>query len=175
MHPFLQCTNHVHRIQCTSKFLCKRVSSMISSASFKRAQKIKKNLSFTHLFQQSFPDSSTIIPYTLITTDTADSVISAPLLISPSNCTPVNFLTSVPASALPYDSIQRSSYTFMLRTILDGRIRSAQNIRSNHLYSIRRGNCYFLLNPTPDLNNCYMIHTNSPLLLTVDPFQFILD
>ncbi|PKC59056.1 hypothetical protein RhiirA1_469988 [Rhizophagus irregularis] len=128
---------------------------MIFPASFKHAQKIKKNLSFTRLvlsfstlrtlvlpfscplrsvdlFQQSFPDSSTTTPHILITTDTSDSDISAPLSVSPLNCTPADFLPSVSASALPYDNTQHSSYTFMLRTILDGWIQPARNVGSNY-------------------------------------------
>lgn len=157
--PSLQRTNHIRRIQRTSKFLCKCVFPMIFPASFKHAQKIKKNLSFTRLvlsfstlrtlvlpfscplrsvdlFQQSFPDSSTTTPHILITTDTSDSDISAPLSVSPLNCTPADFLPSVSASALPYDNTQHSSYTFMLRTILDGWIQPARNVGSNCLYFI---------------------------------------
>ncbi|PKY60497.1 hypothetical protein RhiirA4_431175 [Rhizophagus irregularis] len=52
--PSLQRTNRPGRIRRTPKFLCKRISSMISPASFKRAQKNKKNLSLTRLVLSSY-------------------------------------------------------------------------------------------------------------------------
>ncbi|CAB5393060.1 unnamed protein product [Rhizophagus irregularis] len=73
-------------------------------------------------------------------TGTADNDISASLSVPSSNCTSVDFLPSTTASALLYDNIQQSFYTFTLR------------------------NCYFLLDPAPDLDNCYTIYTNSSLL-----------
>ncbi|PKC63117.1 hypothetical protein RhiirA1_464203 [Rhizophagus irregularis] len=89
------------------------------------------------------------IPSLQLTFDTADSDISALPPVSSLNYIPVAFLPPASASALCYDNIQPT-----------------QNVRSNRLYFIQRGNCYFLLDPTSDLNNCYTIHTNSPLLST---------
>ncbi|CAB5198753.1 unnamed protein product [Rhizophagus irregularis] len=199
------CTPSTRRTNClrpsrrTHKFLCKRVSSMISPASFKRAQKIKTKLSFTRLvlspstirllvpplsrpsepispFQNTFLDSSLITPRISVSEDTADYDINVPSLVLSLNCTPAEPLPAISTSAfLLHDNVQCSSYTFTLRTILDGRIRPARNVGSNRLYSIRRGNCYFLLDPTPDSDNCYSVHTNSPLLSTMDPFQFTSD
>lgn len=59
-----------------------------------------------------------------------------------------------------------------MRTILDEWTQPARNVGSNRLYSTRRGNCYFQLDPSPDQDNCYMIHTNSSLLFTANPFKF---
>ncbi|CAB5185507.1 unnamed protein product [Rhizophagus irregularis] len=172
---------------------------MISPASFKRAQKIKTKLSFTRLvlspstirllvpplsrpsepispFQNTFLDSSLITPRISVSEDTADYDINVPSLVLSLNCTPAEPLPAISTSAhLLHDNVQCSSYTFTIRTILDGRIRFARNVGSNRLYSIRRGNCYFLLDPTPDSDNCYSVHTNSPLLSTMDPFQFTSD
>ncbi|CAB5190207.1 unnamed protein product [Rhizophagus irregularis] len=199
------CTPSIRRTNClrpsrrTHKFLCKRVSSMISPTSFKRAQKIKTNLSFTRLvlspstirllipplsrssepispFQNTFLDSSLITPRISVSEDTADYDINVPSPVLSLNCTPAEPLPATSTSAhLLHDNVQCSSYTFIIRTILDGRIRPARNVGSNRLYSIRRGNCYFLLDPTPDSDNCYSVHTNSPLLSTMDPFQFTSD
>lgn len=199
------CTPSTRRTNClrpsrrTHKFLCKRVSSMISPASFKRAQKIKTKLSFTRLvlspstirllvpplsrpsepispFQNTFLDSSLITPRISVSEDTADYDINVPSPVLSLNCTPAEPLPATSTSAhLLHDNVQCSSYTFTIRTILDGRIRPARNVGSNRLYSIRRGNCYFLLDPTPDSDNCYSVHTNSPLLSTMDPFQFTSD
>ncbi|CAB4387669.1 unnamed protein product [Rhizophagus irregularis] len=49
-------------------------------------------------------------------TGTADNDISASLSVPSSNCTSVDFLPSTTASALLYDNIQQSFYTFTLRT-----------------------------------------------------------
>ncbi|UZO06040.1 uncharacterized protein OCT59_026376 [Rhizophagus irregularis] len=199
--PSTRCTNRLRPSRRTPKFLCKRVSSMISPASFKRAQKIKTKLSFARLvlspstirllvpplprpsepknsFQNNFLDSSLITPQISALVDTADYDNIVPPLASPVlslNSIPAEIFPATSVSAFPYDHTQCSSYTFTIRTILDGRIRPARNVGSNRLYSIRRGNCYFLLDPTPDSNNCYSIHTNSPLLSTTDPFQFTSD
>ncbi|GBC16022.2 hypothetical protein GLOIN_2v1767891 [Rhizophagus irregularis DAOM 181602=DAOM 197198] len=179
------CTPSTRRTNClrpsrhTHKFLCKRVSSMISPASFKRAQKIKTNLSFTRLvlspstirllipplsrssepispFQNTFLDSSLITFRISVSEDTADYDINVPSPVLYLNCTPAEPLPATSTSAhLLHDNVQCSSYTFIIRTILDGRICPARNVGSNRLYSIRRGNCYFLLDPTPDSDNCY--------------------
>ncbi|POG75185.1 hypothetical protein GLOIN_2v1824449 [Rhizophagus irregularis DAOM 181602=DAOM 197198] len=172
---------------------------MISPASFKRAQKIKTNLSFTRLvlspstirllipplsrssepispFQNTFLDSSLITFRISVSEDTADYDINVPSPVLYLNCTPAEPLPATSTSAhLLHDNVQCSSYTFIIRTILDGRICPARNVGSNRLYSIRRGNCYFLLDPTPDSDNCYSVHTNSPLLSTMDLFQFTSD
>ncbi|GBC23294.2 hypothetical protein GLOIN_2v1785180 [Rhizophagus irregularis DAOM 181602=DAOM 197198] len=197
--PSTRRTNRLCPSQRTPKFLCKRVSSMISPASFKCAQKIKTKLSFTRLvlspstirllvpplscpsepkspFQNTFPDSSLITPRISALEDIADYDHNVPSPVLSLNSTPAGFLLATSTSApLLHDNVQCSSYTFTIRTILDGWIRPARNIGSNRLYSIRRGNCYFLLDSTPDSDNCYSIHTNSPLLSTTDPFQFISD
>ncbi|GET62943.1 hypothetical protein GLOIN_2v1682945 [Rhizophagus irregularis DAOM 181602=DAOM 197198] len=199
--PSTRCTNRLRPSRRTPKFLCKRVSSMISPASFKRAQKIKTKLSFARLvlspstirllvpplprpsepknsFQNNFPDSSLITSQISALVDTADYDNIVPPLASPVlslNSIPAEIFPATSASAFPHDHTQCSPYTFTIRTILDGRIRPTRNVGSNRLYSIRRGNCYFLLDPTPDSDNCYSIHTNSPLLSTTDPFQFTSD
>ncbi|PKC01195.1 hypothetical protein RhiirA5_427103 [Rhizophagus irregularis] len=139
--PSLQCTNHSRRIWHIPRFLCKRVSFIISPASFIRTQKSKK-ISFTHLVLFSFtirtlvsplsrpfrlkdlfkkfsPDSSIITPHISAIFDTADNNISAPSLVPFLNIRPVDFLPSASASAFLYDDAQRSSYTFTLRTVLD--------------------------------------------------------
>ncbi|PKY58069.1 hypothetical protein RhiirA4_429452 [Rhizophagus irregularis] len=187
--PSLQRTNRSSRIRRVPKFLCKRVSSMISPASFKRAQKIKKNLSFTRLVLSS----STIrllVPPVLIIPDTNDDnttsqnpvaldvtddfIVFSPTFVLSNG--PGDTLSSISASStFPHDKESDPPYTFTLRTILDGRIQPRRNVGSNRLYSIRRGNCYFLLDPTPDLDNCYTIHTNSRFLFTSEPFPFISD
>ncbi|CAB5204728.1 unnamed protein product [Rhizophagus irregularis] len=177
------CTPSIRRTNClrpsrrTPKFLCKRVSSMISPASFKRAQKIKTKLSFTRLvLSPSTIHSSVIAPRISALEDTADHDANVPPPVLSLNSTPAGFLLATSTSApLLHDHVQCSSYTFIIRTILDGWIRPARNIGSNRLYSIRRGNCYFLLNPTSDSDNCYSVHTNSPLLSTTGPFQFTSD
>ncbi|POG75176.1 hypothetical protein GLOIN_2v1770550 [Rhizophagus irregularis DAOM 181602=DAOM 197198] len=196
--PSIRCTNCLLPSRRTPKFLCKRVSSMISPASFKRAQKIKTKLSFARLvlspstirllvpplsrpsqpkspFQNKFLDSSLITPHISALVDTADNDNNVPPLVLSLNCIPAGSSPATSASALLHDNAQCLSYTFTIRTILDGWIRPARNISSNRLYSIRRGNCYFLLDPTPDSDNCYSIHTNSPLLSTTEPFQFTSD
>ncbi|POG61998.1 hypothetical protein GLOIN_2v1785863 [Rhizophagus irregularis DAOM 181602=DAOM 197198] len=148
---------------------------MISPASFKRAQKIKTKLSFTRLvlspstirllvpplsrpsepispFQNTFLDSSLITPQISVSEDTADYDINVPSPVLSLNCTPEEPLPATSTSAhLLHDNVQCSSYTFTIR------------------------NCHFLLDPTPDSDNCYSVHTNSPLLSTMDPFQFTSD
>ncbi|POG73231.1 hypothetical protein GLOIN_2v1772660, partial [Rhizophagus irregularis DAOM 181602=DAOM 197198] len=196
--PSMRCTNSLRPPRCTPKFLCKRVSSMISPASFKRAQKIKTKLSFARLvlssstirllvpplsrpsqpkspFQNEFLDSSLITPHISALVDTADNDNNVPPPVLSLNSIPAGSSSATSASAPLHDNVQCLSYTFTIRTILDGWIRPARNIGSNRLYSIRRGNCYFLLDPTPDSDNCYSIHTNSPLLSTTEPFQFTSD
>ncbi|CAB5188598.1 unnamed protein product [Rhizophagus irregularis] len=171
---------------------------MISPASFKRAQKIKTKLSFTRLvlspstirllvsplscpskpkspFQNKLPDSAFITPQISALVDTIEYDNNVPPPVLSLNSIPVGILPATSASALLHDNVQCSSYTFTIRTILDGWIRPARNIGSNRLYSICRDNCYFLLDPTPDSDNCYLIYTNSPLLSTTDPFQFTSD
>ncbi|PKY63028.1 hypothetical protein RhiirA4_490736, partial [Rhizophagus irregularis] len=111
-------------------------------------------------------------PVTLDVTD--DFIFLSPIFV-PSN-SPVDTLPLIPASStLPYDKESDSPYTFTLRTILDGCIQPRRNVGSNCLYSTRRSNCYFFLDPTPDLENCYTIHTNSRSLFTTEPFPFISD
>lgn len=60
----------------------------------------------------------------------------------------------------------------LLRTVLDNCINPSRVISSNRLFSTRQGNCYFLLNPVPDSNNCYTIHTNSASLHTLTLISF---
>ncbi|CAB4409648.1 unnamed protein product [Rhizophagus irregularis] len=187
--PSLQRTNRSGRIQRIPKFLCKRVSSMISPASFKRAQKIKKNLSLTRLVLSSSTIRSLIHPVPiipdanddnttsqhLITFDvTDDFIVPSPTFVLSNGSVDTLPLISA-SSALPHDKELDSLYTFTLCTILDGRIQPRRNVGSNRLYSIRRGNCYFFLDPTPDLENCYTIHTNSRSLFTTELFPFISD
>ncbi|UZO12514.1 uncharacterized protein OCT59_004047 [Rhizophagus irregularis] len=157
--PSMRYTNSLRPPRRTPKFLCKHVSSMISPASFKRTQKIKTKLSFARLvlspstirllvpplsrpsqpkspFQNKFLDSSLITPHISALVDTADNDNNVP--------PPVLSLTSIPAgsspatsaSALLHDNAQCLSYTFTIRTILDGWIRPARNIGFNRLYSI---------------------------------------
>ncbi|PKY37134.1 hypothetical protein RhiirB3_461528, partial [Rhizophagus irregularis] len=128
---------------------------MISPASFKRAQKIKTKLSFTRLvlspstirllvpplsrpsepkslFQNIFPDSSVIAPRISALEDTADHDANVPPPVLSLNSTPAGFLLATSTSApLLHDHVQCSSYTFIIRTILDGWIRPARNIGSN--------------------------------------------
>ncbi|EXX58151.1 hypothetical protein RirG_200490 [Rhizophagus irregularis DAOM 197198w] len=196
--PSTRRTNHLRPSRRIPRFLCKRVSSMISPASFKRAQKIKTKLSFTRLvlspstirllvppllrssepkssFQDDLPDSSFITPQISALVDTVEYDNNVPSPALSLNSTPAEIFPATSASALPLDHTRCSSYIFTIRTILDGRIRPVRNVGSNRLYSIRRGNCYFLLDPTPDSDSCYSIHTNSPLLSSTDPFQFTSD
>ncbi|GBC47298.2 hypothetical protein GLOIN_2v1785180 [Rhizophagus irregularis DAOM 181602=DAOM 197198] len=165
--PSTRRTNHLRPSQRIPKFLCKRVSSMISPASFKRAQKIKTKLSFTRLvlspstirllvsplscpsepkspFQNKLPDSAFITPQISALVDTVEYDNNVPPPVLSLNSIPVGILPATSASALLHDNVQCSSYTFTIRTILDGWIRPARNIGSNRLYSIRRGNCYFI-------------------------------
>ncbi|CAB4391146.1 unnamed protein product [Rhizophagus irregularis] len=127
-----------------------------------------------NFFQTNFPDSS-IITHISAISDAADYDSCAPPPVLSLNNRPVGFLPTTPTLVLLRDDAQNSSYIFTLRTVLDRWIRPARNVGCNRLYSIRRGNCYFLLDPTPDSDNCYSIHTNSPLLSTTDSFQFISD
>ncbi|UZO19243.1 uncharacterized protein OCT59_010541 [Rhizophagus irregularis] len=147
--PSTRRTNCLRPSRRTHKFLCKRVSSMISPASFKRAQKIKTKLSFTRLvlspstirllvpplsrpsepispFQYTFLASSLITPQISVSEDTADYDINVPSPVLSLNCTPEEPLPATSTSAhLLHDNVQCSSYTFTIRTILDGRIRPA--------------------------------------------------
>ncbi|CAB4403547.1 unnamed protein product [Rhizophagus irregularis] len=116
---------------------------MISPTSFKRAQKIKKNLSFTclvlssstihtlvtplsllfrsdNLFQKNFPEFPIITSQISVAPDTTNNHIDAPLLVTFTNCGPVESVSPASASALPCDSTVCLSYTFTLRTVLDG-------------------------------------------------------
>ncbi|CAB4409417.1 unnamed protein product [Rhizophagus irregularis] len=197
--PSLQRTNHPCHGRRTPHFLCKRVSSTISPASFKRARKSKKNLSFTRLVLSSStlrslvpvlprppqpkdlfnkfapePSQSTIVLPNLPDSPDRSFVNLPPVPPLSHNDMSVEVLPPVLSSSIFSDKRQKqcSSFTFTMRTVLDGWTRPARNVGSNRLYSTRRGNCYFQLDPSPDPNNCYTIHTNSPLLFITDPFKF---
>ncbi|RGB21575.1 hypothetical protein C1646_777696 [Rhizophagus diaphanus] len=165
----LQCTNHLRRIRHAPRFLNKRVSSMISPASFKRAQKLKRHLSVARLVLSSstirsltlIPLHSSepagpllndtlispiITPYISTVLSTLDKDADTALPVSAVNC---GFPPSS-TSALSVDNDKYSSYTFTIRTVLDGHF-------------------------SPDSENCFTIHTNSPLLFTAEPFQFTSD
>ncbi|PKY61163.1 hypothetical protein RhiirA4_485764 [Rhizophagus irregularis] len=192
--PSLQRTNHLRRIRRTPKFLCKCVSSMISPASFKHAQKIQKNLSFTRLVLSSSTIRSLVLsPSTFFRSndlsikDIPDSSILPSHISNESSAfdndhdndasppTPVLDceLPSASTSVLPNNNKGLDlPHTFTIRTVLNRCIRPVHNVGSNRLYSTRRNNCYFLLDPTPDSANCYTIHTNSPILHIDDLFHF---
>ncbi|EXX65754.1 hypothetical protein RirG_130230 [Rhizophagus irregularis DAOM 197198w] len=127
--PSTRRTNRLCPSQRTPKFLCKRVSSMISPASFKCAQKIKTKLSFTRLvlspstirllvpplscpsepkspFQNTFPDSSLITPRISALEDIADYDHNVPSPVLSLNSTPAGFLLATSTSApLLHDNV----------------------------------------------------------------------
>ncbi|GBC26636.2 hypothetical protein GLOIN_2v1807894 [Rhizophagus irregularis DAOM 181602=DAOM 197198] len=138
---------------------------MISPASFKRAQKIKTKLSFARLvlssstirllvpplsrpsqpkspFQNEFLDSSLITPHISALVDTADNDNNVPPPVLSLNSIPAGSSSATSASAPLHDNVQCLSYTFTIRTILDGWIRPARNIGSNHVTSRRLGLSY---------------------------------
>ncbi|CAB4405684.1 unnamed protein product [Rhizophagus irregularis] len=197
--PSLQRTNHPCHGRRTPHFLCKRVSSTISPASFKRARKSKKKLSFTRLvlssstlrslvpvlprppqpkdlFNKFAPEPSQdtfVLPNIPLSPD-CGFVDPSPVPPLSHNDISMEALSPVLSSSNFFEKRQKQclSFTFTMRTVLDGWMRPARNVGSNCLYSTCRGNCYFQLDPSPDLNNCYTIHTNSPLLFITDPFKF---
>ncbi|RGB30431.1 hypothetical protein C1646_765345 [Rhizophagus diaphanus] len=140
---------------------------MISPVSFKRAQKLKRHLSFARLVlsfstirslalaplhSSSEPAgsplnnalvSSITTPYISTVLSTLDKDADAALPVFAVNS---GFLSSS-TSALSTDNDRCFSYAFTIRTVLDG-----------HIWQ-----------------NCFTIHTNSPLLFTADPFQFTSD
>ncbi|RGB24642.1 hypothetical protein C1646_772797 [Rhizophagus diaphanus] len=146
--PSLQCTNHLQRIRHAPRILNKRVSSMISPASFKRAQKIKHNLSVARLVLSSstirsltliplhFSEpagpllndtliSPFITPYISTVLSTLDKDADIVLPVSAVNCG----FPPTSISALSIDNDKHSSYTFTIRTVLNGRIRPTRNSR----------------------------------------------
>ncbi|RGB23820.1 hypothetical protein C1646_773953 [Rhizophagus diaphanus] len=123
---------------------------MIFSASFKRAQKLKRYLSFAHLVlssstirsltpaplhSSSKPAGSSLnnalvspitTPYISTVLSTLNKDADAVLPVSAVNS---GFLSSS-TSALSTDNERRSSYTFTIRTVLNGHIRLIRNTPS---------------------------------------------
>ncbi|RGB22507.1 hypothetical protein C1646_775977 [Rhizophagus diaphanus] len=85
-------------------------------------------------------DSNTILDLCTPSLHTLDKDAGIVLPVSAVNCE----FPPTSTSALSIDNDKHSSYTFTIRTVLDGQ-------------------------------NCFTIHTNSPLLFTADPFQFTSD